>query len=252
MFADPWAARDAYGAVVSADGASIARFAADRMRHPGDPAARVRARELLELERNALRMFTSCGWFFDDIAGIEAVQILHYAARGVELAGTEAPRLEAGVLERLARADANEPGAGTGRDVYLNRAKPFFPAPARVAAGYAAARRLAPRVDAARGGCYVAKQQTDRVLLTHCRTGRDYRFRVSVGRGEGTGLSVDVAGPDGAAIAQLGLSDLPERYRFPIIAARRAELVRRGLAPVMEERAVGDVMGERSPRALGT
>ena len=125
---------------------------------------------------------------------------------------------------------ANEPGAGTGRDVYLNRAKPFFPAPARVAAGYAAARRLAPRVDAARGGCYVAKQQTDRVLLTHCRTGRDYRFRVSVGREEGTGLSVDVAGPDGAAIAQLGLSDLPERYRFPIIAARRAELVRRGLA----------------------
>ena len=230
LFADPWAARDAYGAVVSADGASIARFAADRMRHPGDPAARVRARELLELERNALRMFTSCGWFFDDIAGIEAVQILRYAARGVELAGTEVPRLEAGVLERLARADANEPGAGTGRDVYLNRAKPFFPAPARVAAGYAAARRLAPRVDAARGGCYVAKQQTDRVLLTHCRTGRDYRFRVSVGRGEGTGLSVDVAGADDAAIAQLGLSDLPERYRFPIIAARRAELVRRGLA----------------------
>src|SRR2546422_894511 len=137
-----------------------------------------------------------------------------------------APGRGGGWRGRLARADATEPGAGTGRDVYLNRANPFFPAPARVAAGYAAARRLAPRVDAARGGCYVAKQQTDRVLLTHCRTGRDYRFRVSVGRGEGTGLSVDVAGPGGAAIAQLGLSDLPQRYPFPIIAARRAELVR--------------------------
>src|SRR3989449_5826405 len=69
LFTDPWDARDAYGTVVGSDEASIARFAAERMRRPDDLAARVRARELLELERNALRMFTSCGWFFDDIAG---------------------------------------------------------------------------------------------------------------------------------------------------------------------------------------
>src|SRR3989454_7720455 len=68
-------------------------------------------------------MFTSCGWFFDDIAGLESVQILRYAARAIELAGTDAPRLEAGVLDRLARAESNEPGAGTGRDVYLSRVK---------------------------------------------------------------------------------------------------------------------------------
>src|SRR2546426_361371 len=76
--------------------------------------------------------------------------------------GREPPRLEGGVPGRRAGADATERGGGTGRDVYLIRANPFFPAPARVGAGYAAARRLAPRVDAARGGCYVAKQQTDR------------------------------------------------------------------------------------------
>src|SRR2546426_1423989 len=72
-------------------------------------------------------MFTSCGWFFDDIAGLESVQILCYAARAIELAGTDAPRLEAGVLDRLARAESNEPGAGTGRDVYLSRVKRRVP-----------------------------------------------------------------------------------------------------------------------------
>ena len=106
LFDDPWAARDAYGTDRTADG---------------------RARELLEMERNALRMFTSCGWFFDDIAGIETIQILRYAARAIELAGADAPRLEAGVLERLARAQSNDSGEGTGRDVYLNHVKRRVP-----------------------------------------------------------------------------------------------------------------------------
>jgi alpha-amylase/alpha-mannosidase (GH57 family) len=76
-----------------------------------------------ELERNALRMFTSCGWFFDDVAGLETVQILKYAARAIELAGADGPRLEAGLLDRLARAESNDPSAGNGRDVYLKLAK---------------------------------------------------------------------------------------------------------------------------------
>ena len=130
LLGDPWATRDAYGAVVS-DRARLDRFLAEHLRHPGDARAVTRARELLELERHALRMFTSCGWFFDDIAGIEAVQVLRYAARAIELAGPDAARLEAGVLERLARAESNDPAAGSGRDVYLSRAKPRRPAEAR-------------------------------------------------------------------------------------------------------------------------
>src|SRR5207247_10269817 len=130
LFTDPWAARDAYGAVGSSDEAAIARFVAAQMRRPDDAARRARARELLDLERNALRMFTSCGWFFDDIAGLESVQILRYAARAIELAGADAPRLEPGVLGRLAPPDANEPGAGTGRDGYLSRGKRRVPAEA--------------------------------------------------------------------------------------------------------------------------
>ena len=127
LFQDPWAARDAYGTVVGGAAAGIAQFVAQRLRPGADRSGERRAPELLELERNALRMFTSCGWFFDDIAGIETIQILRYAARAIELAGADAPRLEAGVLERLARAQSNAPGEGTGRDVYLNHVKRRVP-----------------------------------------------------------------------------------------------------------------------------
>jgi len=102
VFPDPWAARDAH--------------------HPQAAGPPGRAGELLELERDALRMFTSCGWFFDDIAGLESIQVLKYAARAIELTGTDAGRLEAGLLERLARAESNDPAAGNGRDLYLTRA----------------------------------------------------------------------------------------------------------------------------------
>src|SRR5216117_2998441 len=127
LFDDPWAVRDAYGTVVGGASAGLAPFVARRLRPGADRTADARARELLEMERNALRMFTSCGWFFDDIAGIETIQILRYAARAIELAGADAPRLEAGVLERLARAQSNERAEGTGRDVYRNHVKRRVP-----------------------------------------------------------------------------------------------------------------------------
>src|SRR2546429_325800 len=72
-----------------------------------------------ELERHALRMFTSCGWFFDDIAGIESVIVLRSAARAIELSGSpsEAARLEAGLLGRPPPAPGNDPAGGGGRGV---------------------------------------------------------------------------------------------------------------------------------------
>jgi len=80
-----------------------------------------------ELERHALRMFTSCGWFFDDIAGIESLIVLRSAARAIELAGSDASRLEAGLLDRLALAPSNDPSVGSGRELYLNRVKAAIP-----------------------------------------------------------------------------------------------------------------------------
>ena len=126
LFGDPWKARNDYGAVVPTAGTDA--FEGTLREHLDRHATRpltgrqsARAAELLELERNALRLFTSCGWFFDDIAGIEAVQLLRYAARAIELSGDGAAELEAGFQLRLARAESNDPTAGNGREVYAKR-----------------------------------------------------------------------------------------------------------------------------------
>jgi alpha-amylase/alpha-mannosidase (GH57 family) len=121
--ADPWTVRDVYGAALGAPDDAVTRFIGERLRRPDDGRALARARELLELERHALRMFTSCGWFFDDIAGLESLIVLRSAARAIELAGSDATRLEAGLLERLALAPGNDPAVATGRDLYLKGVK---------------------------------------------------------------------------------------------------------------------------------
>ena len=82
----------------------------------------------VEMERSALCAMTSCGWFFDDFAGLEGRQVLRYAARAIALAGEEAPRLEAGFLERLAPAVSNDKKAGTAAEFYLKVVRPEQPA----------------------------------------------------------------------------------------------------------------------------
>src|SRR5581483_748897 len=98
---DPWRARDAYISVVLDRSDSVLH---EFLRHhalDGVEISRVLA--LLEMQRNAMLMFTSCGWFFNDISGIETVQVLNYAARVIQLhqrvTGTD---LEPQFLELLA------------------------------------------------------------------------------------------------------------------------------------------------------
>jgi hypothetical protein len=124
---------------VALDGEPLAQFVRDAL-HPDradEPAAVERARTLLELERAVLRLFTSCAWFFDDVARIETRQVLRYAARVLELSG-RAARLESGFVERLAQAYSNDPRAGTAADVFVRGAVPHRAVEARVAAGVAA------------------------------------------------------------------------------------------------------------------
>jgi alpha-amylase/alpha-mannosidase (GH57 family) len=223
LFEDPWNAREDL-AVVEGEVATLARL-------PAPGADRVRAAELLELECNALRMFTSCGWFFDDISGIETQQVLRYAARAIELAGPDAARLEAGLLERLERAESAVTGVGSGRDLYLARVKAAVAAPLRVAAGYVAARRLAPDAELAEDPGYHVQQRGNRVTLTRRRTGREDRFRVMLQRSSGAGLAVTTAPEAGGPGVSLGVADLPERYREPVMEALRAELIARCFTP---------------------
>ncbi|MEQ8329301.1 MAG: DUF1926 domain-containing protein [Longimicrobiales bacterium] len=127
---DPWAARDDYGRVLDRGAEARRAFVREHASGPRSDADADRALELLEMERDALRMFTSCGWFFDDIAGLEAMQVLRYAAHALDLLGDGADALEGRLLERLETAVSNDPDEGTGRDLWMGEIRGRAPEPA--------------------------------------------------------------------------------------------------------------------------
>jgi alpha-amylase/alpha-mannosidase (GH57 family) len=123
LFKDVWEARDGYIAVVlDRSDESIDHFLNAFAARKLTPAERIRALELMEMQRHTQLMYTSCGWFFDDISGIETVQIIAYSARVLQLAreifGEQAARLEPAFLVRMAEAKSNIPGAGDGEQIY--------------------------------------------------------------------------------------------------------------------------------------
>ncbi|HUL49956.1 MAG TPA: DUF3536 domain-containing protein [Gemmatimonadales bacterium] len=230
LFRDCWAAREGYGAVVASEPKEIAGFVSTQVQDGLDAHQTVRARELLEMERNALRMFTSCGWFFDDLAGLEPLQVLRYAARAIELAGRDgAPRLEAGLLRHLAEARSNDPAAGTGDLLYRERIKPRIAPVLRIAAGSVAAARLAPADPDAANRCYDVREENGSVRVIHRRTGRESRCRVDGPSDATLRLRVTAAFEDEAQPAALGLGDLPERARDAVRRALRRSLIERRL-----------------------
>jgi hypothetical protein len=184
---DPWAARDAYVEVLLGV-TSIDRFADEHVRGHGEHL--VEALTLLESQRHALLMYTSCGWFFNDLAGLETVQIMRYAACCADLLAElgESPPID-DVLAILAEAQSNDPGEGDGRDVWRRHVDTSRVDPARVVAhlamtellagagdpgpvaGYDVVRDLHDAVD--RGGVAVCG---GRVTVTHRRTRRTTRW----------------------------------------------------------------------------
>ena len=123
LLLDLWRARDDYiHIVLDRSPASIDRFFALHARRRITPEERITLLELLELERHAQLMYTSCGWFFDDIAGIESIQIIAYAGRVLQLAaklfGPAGAALEDRFLEILARAKSNVTEMGDGAKLY--------------------------------------------------------------------------------------------------------------------------------------
>ncbi|HET9065436.1 MAG TPA: DUF3536 domain-containing protein [Gemmatimonadales bacterium] len=103
------------------------------------------ARRLLEAERHALAMFTSCAWFFDDLARIEPRVVLRHAARALDfLPADDAEALEAALRTALAEAHANDHGDGTGVTIWERDILPGRRAVPAMVAGIAALRELAP------------------------------------------------------------------------------------------------------------
>jgi len=86
-FADPWVVRNAYiDCIVNRQEDRLRRFVERASGKKLDPDQRTHLLRLLEMQRNAMLMYTSCGWFFDEVSGIETVQILQYAYRAIDFA----------------------------------------------------------------------------------------------------------------------------------------------------------------------
>ncbi len=136
---DPWGARNNYVKVIlDRNGDNITRFLKDNGIKSSNEKDLVAILKLLEMQRHTMLMYTSCGWFFDEISGIETVQVILYAARVIqlvrELTGSD---LEPEYIRRLEKIISNIPNIGNGAFVYENYIKPAVIDLMRVAAHYA-------------------------------------------------------------------------------------------------------------------
>ncbi len=146
LLKDVWAARDAYILVILAartgnPGQAIDQFFAAHATRTLSDGERTLILKLMEMQRHTQLMYTSCGWFFDDISGIETVQVMAYAARALRLAadifGLNCALLEWQFVERLRQAKCNNPEWKDGGDIYRRLVKPMEVNLEQVAAHYA-------------------------------------------------------------------------------------------------------------------
>ena len=117
---DPWAARNDYiHVVLNRSSKNVAGFFDRNTLRELSDEEKTATLKLLELQRQAMLMYTSCGWFFDELSGIETVQVIRYAGRAIQLAqelfGND---IELHFLDRLEKAKSNIPERGDGRSVY--------------------------------------------------------------------------------------------------------------------------------------
>ena len=125
-FNDFWNARNNYIEVIlDRNELTIKKFFTENLKPDLSEDDKVRAMKLMEIQRQAMLMYTSCGWFFCDISGIETTQIMKYAARAIQLAGDFTDKnFETEFLDILKDAKSNVEGMGNGKDIYNKFVKP--------------------------------------------------------------------------------------------------------------------------------
>jgi alpha-amylase/alpha-mannosidase (GH57 family) len=135
--------------------ASLASFFADRALHELSEHEQVLALRLLEMQPHAMLMYRSCGWFFDELSGIETVQVIQYAARAIQLAEQcYCEVLEREFLQHLAEAKSNLPEHWDGAQNYEKTVKPAFVDIERVAGHYSISSLFENYPDKTRIYCY--------------------------------------------------------------------------------------------------
>ncbi|PYS78237.1 MAG: hypothetical protein DMF70_15160 [Acidobacteria bacterium] len=128
LFIDPWRARDNSIELVLDQYHSREQFLFEHAGRWLSADEQGRALTHLELQRMLLLMYTSCGWFFNDISGIETIQVLKYAGRAIDLMEQLGlPSARARFLEILAEARSNRTKMGTGADIFERFVEPLKP-----------------------------------------------------------------------------------------------------------------------------
>jgi alpha-amylase/alpha-mannosidase (GH57 family) len=146
LLKDPWEARNGYISVVLArTPESRDAFGAEFFARDLTIDEQVTVWKLMELQRNAMLMYTSCGWFFDELSGIETVQVIQYAGRVVQLAEQLFNEsIEDQFLERVGCAKSNLPEYGDGATIYSRYVKPSIVDLEKVGAHYSISSLFAP------------------------------------------------------------------------------------------------------------
>ncbi len=124
--ADPWCVRDDYIDLIFDRSEEFREsFISRNAGNEISPTKRMKILKLLEMQRYRMMMFTSCGWFFDDVSRIESIQVLQYAARAIQLAKEVFGRsFETPFLRSLKQAASNEPQWKNAAHIYRKAVKP--------------------------------------------------------------------------------------------------------------------------------
>ena len=166
LLSDCWGARNRYvRLILDRTPATIDAFLDKEQSHALGDSERIDALKLLEMQRHAMLMFTSCGWFFDELSGIETVQVIQYAGRALQLSrqlfGDE---LEQEFLNRLERAKSNIPEQSDGKRIFEDFVKPAIVDLEKVGAHYAISSLFQNYPSQARVYCFDVGRQDFRLL----------------------------------------------------------------------------------------
>jgi len=166
LLKDPWAARNDYLSVINDRSTENAeRFFERHAARPLNDADKTTVLKLLELQRHAMLMYTSCGWFFDELSGIETVQVIQFAARAVQLAQELfGDSLEAQFVEQLALAKSNLPEHGDGRRVYEKFVRPAMVDWERLGAHYAISSLFESYPEQTKIYCFMTEREDYQIL----------------------------------------------------------------------------------------
>lgn len=139
LLKDPWAARDDYiNVILNREDENVDAFLSRHAAREFSSEDKVAVLKLMELQRHAMLMYTSCGWFFDELSGIETVQVIQYAARAIQLAQDVLhENFEEPFLALLEQAKSNLPDNSDGRTIYNKFVKPSMITWDNVVAHYA-------------------------------------------------------------------------------------------------------------------